>query len=141
MMNDTTNSILDRAFGPETKVESEELQSLSHDEYIDDTRSNIWYKIELLLKEIIPNDRLLSGDAKNRILNKTNLSRLEDLNKRMASSNSEYSSGRKLKIDLQGFLKTITEMHLEEKKGSFRRSKALLWLILFFDILTSSLEK
>ena len=114
MIKGMAQSVIDTAFGPETKVQSEEHLSTSQNEYMEDTTSNIWYRIELLVKDLIPGDIVLTNYSKSRILCITNMSRLEELSQRMGKRGAEFSSGRGLRSDLQGYHKTVSDLYERE---------------------------
>ena len=116
-MRTISQSAFDSLFPPESKVESETQHSqVASDEFeSDETRSTLWWKIEMLVRSKIPNDRYLDEAAKSRILSELVYSRLESLNKRMVINGVEVTSGRGLRRDLVAFYNIVKEIYEEEK--------------------------
>jgi hypothetical protein len=120
MMRTIAQSAFDSLFPPESKVESEasKLQhsQVASDEYEpDETRMTLWWKIEMLVRSKIPNDRHLDEEAKSRILSEMVYSHLESLSKRMIIKGVEATSGRGLRRDLVAFYNVVNGIYEEEK--------------------------
>jgi hypothetical protein len=120
MMRTIAQSAFDNLFPPESKVESEasKLQhsQVSSDEFEpDETRTTLWWKIEMLVRSKIPADRHLDEAAKSRILSEMVYSHLESLSKRMIIKSAEVTSGRGLRRDLVAFYNIVNSIYEEEK--------------------------
>ena len=120
MMRTIAQSAFDSLFPPESKVESEEskLQNsqVASDEFEpDETRTTLWWKIEMLVRSKIPADRHLDEAAKSRILSEIVYSHLESLSKRMIIEGAEVTSGRGLRRDLVAFYNIVNSIYEEEK--------------------------
>ena len=119
-MRTIAQSAFDSLFPPESKVESEasKLQhsQVASDEFEpDETRTTLWWKIEMLVRSKIPADRHLDEAAKSRILSEIVYSHLESLSKRMIIEGVEVTSGRGLRRDLVAFYNIVNSIYEEEK--------------------------
>lgn len=119
-------SAFDALFPPESKIVSEPSAPHSQaasDEFEEDTRTTLWWKIELLVRSRIPNCMYLSSDAKERILCPVVYSQLESLLSRMTRKGNEVASGRGLRRDLVAFYQTVNDMYKEEVAEERRREE------------------